>query len=272
MKGATGNCNENETEETTMTTKGFFWYELMTSDAEAAEAFYAKVVGWSAAPFGGDSGMPYTVLSAGERGVGGIMEMPEGYRKGGGHPAWVGYVHTPDIDTAVEKLEKAGGKVHRSPEDIPDVGRFAVVSDPQGALFQFLQPNGPDQPPVPANTPGHIGWHELYTSDWKKAIEFYSSQFGWKKTREFDMGEMGIYAIFAMDEADAGGMMDKPPQMPSSAWQFYFNVPAVDAAASRVTEGGGKVLMGPMEVPGGQWVAQCQDPQGAHFALVARGR
>jgi len=253
-------------------TKGFFWYELMTSDAKAAETFYAKVVGWKAKLFEGHPDMPpYTVLSAGERGIGGIMAMPDEYRKGGGHPAWVGYVHVADTDAAADALKKAGGTVHRSPSDIPDVGRFAVVADPQGAIFNILHPNGPDQPPVPAGTLGHIGWHELYTSDWKKALDFYSAQFGWKKTREFDMGEMGIYALFNMGGEEAGGMMNKPPQMPSSAWQFYFNVEGIDAAAKRVTDSGGKVLMGPMEVPGGQWIAECQDPQGAHFALVAPG-
>jgi predicted enzyme related to lactoylglutathione lyase len=261
-----------EKEETTMVEKAkpFFWYELMTTDPKAATEFYTAVVGWSAAPFGG--GMSYTVLSAGERGVGGIMDMPEAYRKGGGHPAWVGYVHTPDVEAAVEALKKAGGKVHRGPEDIPDVGRFAVVSDPQGAMFQLLQPNGQDQPPAPAGTSGHIGWHELYTSDWKKAAGFYSGQFGWNTTREFDMGEMGVYAIFAMGGSDAGGMMNKPQQIPNPVWQFYFNVEGIDTAAKRVSDKGGKVLMGPMEVPNGQWVAQCQDPQGAHFALVAPSR
>lgn len=245
----------------------FFWYELMTSDPKASAAFYDAVVGWSAAPFEGD-GIPYTVLSAGERGIGGIMDMPEGYRQAGGHPAWVGYIHAGDVDATARALEAAGGKVHRGPDDIPGVGRFAVVSDPQGAMFQLLQPNGPDQPPVDPATPGHVGWHELYTSDWKAALDFYSGQFGWTKDGEFDMGQMGVYALFAVNGRQTGGMMNKPAQIPSPVWQFYFNVADVDAAAGRVTAKGGKVLMGPMEVPGGSRVVQCQDPQGAHFALL----
>lgn len=255
-------------------TKSFFWYELMTSDPKQAEAFYTRVVGWKAEPFKSHTNMPpYTVLHAGERGVGGIMAMPDEYRKGGGHPAWVGYIYTDDVDTQAEAISKVGGMIHREPSDIPDVGRFAVVADPQGAVFNLLHPNGPDQPPVPAGTPGHVGWHELFTSDWREALDFYAGQFGWGKTREYDMGgEMGIYALFNMGGEEAGGMMNRPPQMPASAWQFYFNVEGIDAAAKRVTDGGGKVLMGPMEVPGGQWIVQCQDPQGAHFALVAPGR
>jgi predicted enzyme related to lactoylglutathione lyase len=250
--------------------KPFFWYELMTSDPDAAGAFYTKVVGWRPEAFDGAPGTPrYTVMNVGDRGVGGIMAMPDEYRKSGGHPAWLGYVYTDAIDAEVEALKKAGGTVHRAPADIPGVGRFAVVGDPQGAIFQLLQPNGPDMPPMPAGAPGHVGWHELYTTDWRQALDFYSGQLGWKKTREVDMGEMGVYALFDMGHGEAGGMMNKPPQIPRPVWQFYFNVSRMDAAAKRVADNGGKVLMGPMEVPGGQWVAQCQDPQGAHFALVA---
>ena len=147
-----------------------------------------------------------------------------------------------------------------------------MVADPQGAVFNFLQPNGSDMPPVPAGTPGHVGWHELYAADWREAFDFYAGQFGWTRERESDMGEMGVYLVFAAGGEAIGGMMDKPGQVPVPAWQFYFNVPAIDAAARTVADKGGKVLMGPQEVPGGQWVVQCQDPQGAHFALLAPAR
>jgi len=166
-------------------------------------------------------------------------------------------------------VKKAGGKVHREPTDIPGVGRFSVVADPQGAVFMLLQPNGPDQPPVAMGTPGHIGWRELMATDWQSALDFYSGQFGWKKDNSIDMGEMGIYQLFSVNGEQNGGMMNRPPEMPSPAWQFYFNVPAIDAAAKRVTDGGGKIIFGPMEVPGGQWAMNCVDPQGAHFGLVA---
>jgi predicted enzyme related to lactoylglutathione lyase len=254
-------------------TPSFFWYELMTTDVDAAEAFYTEVVGWRAQDFPKAPDMPrYIVLNAGDRGVGGLMAQPDSARQMGMPPAWIGYIHAADADAATKSLKDAGGKVHRDPGDIPGVGRFAVVADPQGAIFMFLQPNQPDQPPVPMMTPGHIGWHELYTSDWKAALDFYSGQFGWTKDREFDMGEMGVYAIFAAGGGAIGGMMDKPPQIPVPVWQFYFTVEAIDAAAKKVTDGGGKVLMGPMEVRGGNWVVQCQDPQGAHFALTAARR
>lgn len=250
----------------------FFWYELMTTDLDAASDFYAAIVGWRPQDFPGDPAMPrYVVMNAGERGVGGIMKIP--VEAGPDmHPAWVGYIHASDTDAATEAVGQAGGTICRAPDDIPGVGRFSVVADPQGAVFNFLQPNGPDQPPVPMTTPGHVGWHELYTTDWRKAFAFYSGQFGWTKDREFDMGEMGIYQIFAVDGETKGGMMDKPKQIPNAAWLFYFNVPSIDTAAAIVADRGGKVLTGPTEVPGGSWIVQCQDPQGAHFALVAPRR
>ncbi|MBN9550558.1 MAG: VOC family protein [Alphaproteobacteria bacterium] len=242
----------------------------MTTDLDAAEAFYTAVVGWKPEAFESAPGMPrYIVMNSSVRGVSGLMTMPEEPAKMGMPPAWLGYIHTKDVDASTQALKDAGGAIHRAPSDIPGVGRFAVVADPQGAAFMFLQPDQPDQPPVPATTPGHIGWHELYTSDWRAAFDFYSHQFGWQSAGDFDMGEMGIYKTFSAGPESGGGMMNKPPQIPVPFWQFYFNVDAIDAAAKRVTDNGGKVLMGPMDVPSGQWIIQCQDPQGAHFALLA---
>lgn len=253
--------------------KFFFWYELMTTDAEAAEAFYTNVIGWRAEAWGGGSGAPpYIVMNAGERGVGGVMAMPDEVRQRGVPPGWLGYVHTDDVDAATDSVKNAGGAVKRPPTDIPGVGRFSVVADPQGAVFQLLQPDGPDQPPVPARTPGHVGWHELYTTDRQGAFDFYSGQFGWTRADAMDMGEVGVYQLFAAGGEPVGGMMNKPEQVPFPVWQFYFNVPAIDAAGGRVRENGGRVLMGPMEVPGGSWIIHCTDPQGAHFALTAPTR
>ncbi|WP_163267978.1 VOC family protein [Chelativorans alearense] len=252
--------------------KSFFWYELMTSDMKAAEAFYTAVVGWRAEPWTEPGTPPYTVMNAGDRGVAGIMDLPEEYRQSGGQPAWLGYIHADNADVATEGVKKAGGTVHRPPMDIPGVGRFSVVADPQGVTFMLLKPDGPDQPPVPAETPGHIGWHELYTTDWQKAFDFYSGQFGWTKGEAMDMGEMGVYQLFAAGGEPVGGMMNKPEQIPVPFWQFYFNVPAIDEAAERVKANGGQLLMGPMEVPGGGWIVQCLDPQGAAFALSAPKR
>jgi predicted enzyme related to lactoylglutathione lyase len=244
----------------------FFWYELLTTDVDAAVDFYRAVVGWTPQPMG-PADMPYVVQNVGDRGVAGITSIPPGM---GNHPAWVGYIYSADVDSSVSSLEKAGGKVIRPGTDIPDIGRFAVVTDPQGTIFMLMKPMGDDQPPVPLGTPGHVGWHELYATDWQKAFDFYASQFGWNKTTAMDMGPMGTYQLFnAGGGDDIGGMMNKPENIPMPVWSFYFNVPDINVAANVITDKGGSINMGPMEVPGGGWIIMGTDPQGAAFAVTA---
>lgn len=249
----------------------FVWYDLMTTDLKAAEAFYGKVVGWKIA----DSGMPgmsYSILSAGDVMVGGMMATPEGAGAMGG-PVWTGYIFSSDVDADTKRAATIGGKICREPEDIPGVGRFAVIADPHGAMFNLFKPNSDQSPaPVPEGAPGHIGWRELHADDGKSAWDFYSGMFGWTKTQSFDMGALGVYQIFATGGAAVGGMMTRMADTPKPHWLYYFNVDAIDAAAARATGSGGKVMMGPHQVPTGQWIVQCTDPQGAEFAMLATKR
>lgn len=247
----------------------FFWYELMTADVPAAAAFYADVVGWNTEAFQGGEG--YVVVKAGDAGVGGLMGIPADAE--GARPAWMGYIYASDVDAATEAVARAGGTVHRPATDIPGVGRFAVVADPQGAFFMLMAPKGeaPAERPDPA-APGQVGWRELYAGDWEKAFDFYSTQFGWTKAEAMDMGPMGTYQLFSSGPDQMGGMMTKPAEMPMPFWLFYFNVPALDAAIAKATARGAKMLMEPMEVPGGSFVVQAMDPQGAMFALAAPRR
>lgn len=254
----------------------FVWYELMTTDPDAAAAFYAKVVGWTAA----DSKMPdmkYILLNAGPVQVGGVMAIPDGARAMGASPAWEGYVAVPDVDAAAAAVAAAGGKVHKAPDDIPGVGRFAVVADPQGATFMLFRGAPGDEPPAAApGTAGHVGWHELHAGDGAAAFAFYAGQFGWEKRDAMDMGPAGVYQLFGLAGSDKqsaiGGMMTKMPETPHPHWLYYFTVDAIDAAAARIAAAGGKVVNGPMEVPGGSWIVNALDPQGALFALVAPKR
>jgi predicted enzyme related to lactoylglutathione lyase len=252
--------------------KTFVWYELMTTDVDAAEAFYRAVVGWTPQKWG-QPDMGYTVMKIGETAVAGLMPLPAQAREAGRRPGWVGYIGTDDVDASTDRVRQAGGTVHRAPADIPDVGRFSVVADPQGAIFMLFQPSGGgDNSPAPAGPLGHVGWHELYAADWVSAFDFYADQFGWTKGDIIDMGPMGTYQLFAAGGDPIGGMMNKPDMIPSPAWLYYFNVAAADAAAARLSDQGGQVLNGPHQVPGGSWILQCLDPQGAVFALVAAKR
>ena len=170
-------------------------------------------------------------------------------------------------------IKDAGGTVHRGPMEVPGVIRFAVVADPQGAVFLIAKGlSAAPMPQLPAGTPGTIGWRELFALDWEKAFAFYEKLFGWTKAEAHNMGEMGIYQLFAAGDAPIGGMMNKHSAMPQPWWNYYINVDGIDAARTRLEKAGGTVIMGPMEVPGGQWIVQARDPQGGFFALVANKR
>jgi predicted enzyme related to lactoylglutathione lyase len=254
----------------------FFWYELMTGDQDEAIDFYTKVVGWTASD-AGQPDMRYTILSAAGHGIGGIMQITDEMRAGGARPGWLGYIHVADTDAEVKEIEAAGGRILMQPGDIPNVGRFALVADPGGTIFYLLAPRpreGDGPPPQPApGLAGTVGWRELYAGDGQEAaFAFYSGRFGWETIAEMDMGPMGKYRIFGKDGEQLGGMMDKPANVPVPTWTFYVNIEGIDAAAERVKANGGSLVMGPMEVPGGSWVLQATDPQGAHFALISLKR
>jgi uncharacterized protein len=250
----------------------FVWYELLTTDAGAASSFYHAVIGWSIK----DAGFPdrhYAMFSAAENPVGGLREMPGGERGGAARPGWTAYIAVDDVDAIAARITQAGGTIHRAPEDIPGIGRFAVAGDPQGAVFALFKGAGEGQMPVvKAGTPGHVGWHELHAIDREAAFDFYAGLFGWTKAEAMDMGPMGIYQLFATGGPPVGGMMRKSDSVPAPFWLYYFNMENIDTAIARVTEAGGKIINGPHAVPGGSWIVQCLDPQGAMFALVAPRR
>jgi uncharacterized protein len=250
---------------------GFCWYELLTTDAPAAERFYRDVVGWSAQTMN-NGPQPYTVLSiAGDRSVAGLMTLPEAVRANGAQPGWIGYLWVEDVDAYAAKVVEKGGRIWRPAEDIPTIGRFAVVADPQGAAFALFKDAGTTAPsPIPPQTPGGAGWRELMASDWETAFAFYAELFGWTKDRAYDMGPLGTYQLFAVDGETTGGMMTKPADLPVPFWTYYFYVDGLGAAAERLKAGGGTLINGPMQVPDESWIVQARDPQGAMFALVSR--
>jgi predicted enzyme related to lactoylglutathione lyase len=245
----------------------FVWYELMTTDAAAAEPFYKSVIGWGAK----DAGMPdmaYTLFGVGEVPVAGLMTCPESVRQAGWRPGWLGHVAVDDVDASAAQAAKEGGSVHRAPQDIPGVGRFAIIADPQGVVFSLFKGIGEAPAQPKPGTPGHAGWRELVTVDQDAAFDFYSKLFGWTKAKPFDMGPMGLYQLFEHNGVQIGGMMTKPEAIPAPYWAYYFNVESINAAIERIKAGDGKVINGPHQVPTGEWIVQGLDPQGAMFSLL----
>ncbi|NUP12190.1 MAG: VOC family protein [Polyangiaceae bacterium] len=250
----------------------FVWHELMTTDPKGAMAFYSHVVGWKTEPFPDSVGPePYTMWVGSQGPIGGVMTLPDDAKKMGAPPHWMGNIDVPDLDAAVAKVKQLGGKIFVPPMAIPKVGRVSVIADPQGASVSLFQP---EQAMKPHDTDkqGEISWNELITSDAPAATKFYAAVCGWKVLDEMDMGPAGKYYLYGGDKA-YGGMMTKTPDMPMPpTWVYYIQVDDLDAAIARANEKSAKLMVGPMDVPGGTRVAQLTDPQGAHFALHGPGK
>ena len=239
----------------------FVWHELLTTDTAAAAAFYPKVLPWRTAP----SSMPgYTIWMAGQTQIGGLMALPA--EAGATPPHWLVYVGTPNVDATCSQAQGLGARVVKPPADIPNVGRFAVLSDPQGATFALFTP-GSGPPPGAPPAQGAFSWHELATTDVAAALLFYGQLFGWTKGPGHDMGAMGVYQIFQHGSSQVGGMCNVQGPSTAPSWLSYVSVADASRAVAAAKAGGGRLLHGPMEVPGGSWIAMMMDPQGGAFAV-----
>jgi len=249
----------------------FIWYELITADPERAKAFYDAVVGWDIGPRQpGD--MDYRMIAAPDGMIGGVMGLSADMSANGARPVWLGYFGVENVDATVETVTKAGGQVHLPAFDIPGVGRLAMVSDPQGVPFYVMRGASDDRSTAYARYGiGHVCWNELLTPDADAALAFYAATFNVAKVGAMPMGEFGDYSFIANGDSngEAVGAVMKTPPDGHPGWSFYFRVPEIQAAIARVKQAGGTVLRGPMEVPGGDWVINAQDPEGVHFGLVA---
>lgn len=243
----------------------FVWQELMTGDTAAAGSFYPKVLGWRSQSSPHSSA--YTMFAAASGPIAGMMRLTDELRQKGVPPHWLPYIGADDVDATVASAEHLGAKVQHAPSDIENnVGRFAVLTDLQGAPFGIYRPGQASSgPPRGTPAPGHYSWHELATSDAEAAFDFYSKLFGWQAMQRMDMGAAGTYLIFGRDGAQRGGIY-KLSRAGSPHWLSYIEVASVDAAAAAAREAGAKVINGPMDVPGGR-IVQLSDPAGAMFAV-----
>ena len=260
-------------------TGDFIWYELMTADPEGSKAFYDAVVGWDIGE-GAAEYQGYRMINVPGGGfAGGVLPLTAEMQQHGARPAWLGYISVADVDQAVNSIEGAGGKGLMPAMDIPNVGRIAMVTDPQGAPFYVMKPTPPagqenaESDVFSPTKQGRCGWNELSTTDAGGALDFYTSQFGWEKGDVMPMGEAGDYQfinqngqmIGAIFPATAGAFKDEQPH-----WRYYFRVPSTSAAKTAAEQAGGTIKVGPMEVPGGDHIIIGTDPQGAEFALVGK--
>jgi predicted enzyme related to lactoylglutathione lyase len=238
----------------------FVWHELMTPDTSGAHAFYGKVVGWKTQPFEHDPS--YQMFAAGSGPLGGSVAQASGT------PHWLHYVGTPDIEATVQTAKSRGASVTKEITSIPNGGKYAVLTDPQGAAIAVYQSSGETGKETPPKR-GEFSWHELATTDWRAAVDFYSAVFGWEKMAEHDMGpDAGKYVLFGSNGVQRGGIWNKPASMPGGpSWLGYIRVKDVNETVKKAKGARATLINGPMEVPGGDWIAQFVDPYGAMFAV-----
>ena len=254
-------------------TGAFIWYELLTTDAARASAFYKDIVGWTieTEPSGP---MGYRMISAADGPVAGMMPLTDAMQAGGASPVWLAYLSVAEVDAAVAAIEGDGGKVLLPAFDIPGIGRTAMVADPQGAPYYVMTPIPPEgggsSTSFSPTLAGRCSWNELATSDPQAAIDFYTGHHGWQASGSMPMGEMGDYLFVTHGGVPIGAVMPQRPGGSGASWMFYFRVDDVAAAAGRITQGGGTVHNGPHEVPGGDHVVIASDPAGAMFGLVGK--
>jgi uncharacterized protein len=251
----------------------FIWQELLTEDTNAAAAFYSKVIGWHVQPSQEPGIHNYSVFATDQGVVGGLTSLPDHAREAGARPHWLPYIGAENVDATAAKAERLGGRVLRAATDVGELGRYAVLADPQGSTFGIYRPRNPSGS-VARSQPqrGEFAWQELASSDFEAAFRFYGDLFGWQALRRMDMGPAGTYLIFGRDGVQQGGMYKLSSQMPSPYWLSYIEVPGTEAAVDTARGAGGRVTVEPMDVPGGGRIAQLLDPAGVLFAVHTAGR
>lgn len=245
----------------------FLWQELRSRDPDAAAGFYTRVMPWKSQPFA--PGAPYTVFVADESGgrmVAGATALDDDAGASGTRPQWLGSIGSSDVDATVAQAVALGARVVQPAADMPNVGRMAVLADPQGGMFGVYKPAGEGGG---GDTPhGGYSWHEFAASDLESAFEFYQSLFGWDLLDRMPMGPLGVYLLFGRNGKQEGGMyrIEAGKSQPVG-WLPYVSHRSADEAARLAVAAGGQIANGPMDVPGGGRVAQLIDPQGVMFAV-----
>lgn len=253
-----------------MTTKNasstgrFVWHELVTSDVRRAVDFYGELFAWKARELEMGPMGSYTMLSIGERDVGGIAPPAPG--AAAPRPHWLGYCTVPDVDATARRARDLGATVAVPPTDIPNVGRFTLLLDPQGAPLAPLRmlEESPEVEGKPA--PGTFCWDELLSSDVEASLRFHTALLGWAD-KPMEMGPAGTYHLLSEGEKQRAGLMKAPRAGMPTHWLAYVVVDDVERSAERAAKLGGAVMAPPADIPGIGRFAVVTDPSGAAIAL-----
>jgi len=239
------------------------WVDLQTTDQATAKAFYAGLFGWSYDDQPMPDGAVYSMAKLGEQHVAAIAPQSPELAAAGAPPMWNTYIAVDSVDDTVTKVPAAGGQVAMPPFDVMDAGRMAFLLDPGGAavaLWQAGQHIGAEL----VNEPGTFTWNELITAD-SSSVAFYEQVLG-VTTEKMEMGT-DVYTMFKAGGEQVGGSMAPPMAEVPNHWHVYFAVADADAAAARISELGGSIMVQPFDSPVGR-IAAVTDPQGAAFSII----
>jgi hypothetical protein len=233
----------------------FVWFECITDDVEASKAFYTETLGWKARELD-MGGFKYTMLGKGEASSCGVVEpQMEGVPN-----HWTSYVSVDDVDAAAKRVSKHGGKVIVPPTDIPTIGRFALVQDPEGATFNLFKGEQGDE-----NAATDFHWNELHADDIDAVTPFYEKVIGWT-SEKMDMPD-GKYTVFKKGDQSVAGGMNKRGEHPAM-WLPYVSVADCDKTLGRMKSRKGEVKMGPQDVDTVGRFAVVIDPRGAAIGVI----
>jgi predicted enzyme related to lactoylglutathione lyase len=252
-------------ERTKYTPGTFSWVDLNTSDQNGAKTFYGGLFGWQADDRPVGDGIVYSMQQLNGKSVAAISPQMQDQREQGVPPMWNSYITVESADDTASKASELGADVHAPPFDVMDVGRMAVIQDPQGAFFMIREPRATIGAEL-VNVPGAFCWNELYTSDIDGAKSFYGGLFGWE-WNEFEQSPDPYFVIMNEGRGNGGVRELAQPGVPPH-WLVYFAVDDVDSGLSKAGELGGETLLGNTDI-GIARIAIVKDPQGAAFALYA---
>lgn len=239
----------------------FVWHDLVTTDPDAAEAFYGPLLGWEFSPVGEGN---YRVIRSRRRAIGGIVDSG----KAGMDSAqafWLCGISCEDVDAAAAAVKDAGGKVLRGPADLPERGRIAIVEDAQGALVQLIDSGGRD---APDEKPGinRWLWQELVTDAPDRAAAFYTEVLPYQ-VETIEVSDEKTYRMLRSGDVPRAGVVPNPFTETAPIWIPFIRVEDPAAMATKAESLGGTVAVAPRDDLRNKSVAIVLDPTGAPIAL-----
>jgi hypothetical protein len=244
----------------------FVFHELYTKDPAASKAFYCELFGWTAQdlPIGPEAS--YTRFMLGDKLVAGLMPIalipaPDDQKP---CPHWAVYVSVDDVDAATARAVAGGGTLLSGVHEVPGMGRWSVVRDPQGAMFRLYKAASGDGDDVDTRAWGRFCWESLATTDVPAAVRFYQDVVGWGTE---PMGDMPLFTRKRAGSGETVAVASTGPAHNTPHWGAFVSTPDANATLAKARALGAKVLLDRTEIPNVGAFAIIDDPNEAALYL-----